>query len=374
MPDRTFDSDDVADVADVADVISLLPADPSFGTRSMHAEPAEPRDGSPLHRFQQAANEVLKANEPVRDKLEAELGKAKGDEAASFENLVAETKAQAHAEDDLDDATLDFSRPSAARSELGRPLALIAMAVIALGQWWIDQNILLSSFRTLSQFSVQCLALVAVAGSLVSAHVAGSAAKDIDFAPPLDPAAKTNRRNRAAGVAFGVGIEVMLAIVRATRTGAILTSCLLGAAGLALWVFARWIAYRHRSKELIHLHRARTAERGARGRATVCRRRQVDVGARHALTHRKLVERAHGVVDELAQLVQETEAAWAQMNSGTPFPGVASPGAAEVWHRYSQGWLPEQLRLPARRIPSIDEFRRVTVLARPSWDGFPDVR
>ena len=351
MPDPTFDSDD-----EVADVISLLPPDPIDGSSVSSGGGA--RDGSALHRYQQAANDVLKANEPIRDKLETDLGKAKGEEAASFENLLAETKAQAIAEDDLDDAARDASRQSGSRSEIGRPLAIAATALVSIGQWWIDQNVLLSSFPTLSQMSVRCLALVAVAGSTVSAVVAGSAAKDIDFAPPLDPSAATNRRNKRVGTIFGVGIEVMLAVVRATKTGAILTSLLLGASGLALWVFARWIAYRHRSKEQSHHDRARTAERGARARATACRRRQVDIAARHALTHRKLVERAHGVVDELARLAQETEAAWVQMNPATPFPGVTWPGAAEVWHRYSQGWLPEQLRLPVRQLPSVEDFRR----------------
>ena len=353
MPDPTFDADD-----EFADVISLLTPDPTFGARPVPLGNASPRDGSAIHRFQQAANEVLKVNEAVRDKLEAALGKAKGEEAASYENLVAETRAQASAEDDLEDATRDAARPSGSRAEIGRPLALGATVAVSLGQWWIDQNVLLSSFPTLSQLSVKCLALVAVGGSMVSAHVAGAAAKDIDFAPPLDPAATTNRRNKRAGTVFGVGIEIMLAVVRATKTGALLTSLLLGAAGLALWVFARWVAYRHRSKEHSHLERARDTERGARARATACRRLQVDVSARHALTHRKLVERAHGVVDDLARLAQEAEAAWAQMNPEGAFPGVALPGAADVWHRYSQGWLPEQLRLPARHDPTVAEYRR----------------
>lgn len=353
MTDRTLDGDD-----EIADVISLLPPAASGGARSPLDAGAAARDGSALHRYLQAANDLLKANEAVRDKLESELGKAKGEEAASFENLMAETKAQANAEDDLNDAVRDASRPSGPRSEIGRPLAFAATAAVSLGQWWIDQNVLLSSFPTLSQLSVKCLAIVAVAGSMVSAVVAGSAAKDIDFAPPLDPAATTNRRNKRAGTAFGIGIEVLLAVVRATKTGAVLTSVLLGAAGLALWVFARWIAYRHRSKEQSHLDRSRTTERGARARATGCRRRQVDITARHALTHRKLVERAHGVVDELSRLAQEADAAWAQMNPAGAFPGVSSLGAAEVWRRYSQGWLPEQLRLPVRQSLAVQDFQR----------------
>lgn len=354
MPDPTFDPDDEG-----ADVISLLPPDLSTeGSSVSSGGGAAARDGSALHRYQRAANDLLKANEAVRDKLETDLGKAKGEEAASFENLLAETKAQANAVDDLDDASREASRQSGSRSEIGRPLTIAATAAVSIGQWWIDQNVLLSSFPNLSQLSVRCLALVAVAGSMVSAVVAGSAAKDIDFAPPLDPAAATNRRNKWMGTIFGVGIELMLAVVRATKTGALLTSLLLGASGLALWVFARWIAYRHRSKEQSHHEHAQNAERGARARATACRRRQVDIAARHTLTHRKLVERAHGVVDELARLAQETEAAWSHMNPATPFPGVTWPGAADVWHRYSQGWLPEQLRLPVRQIPSVEDFRR----------------
>lgn len=72
-----------------------------------------------------------------------------------------------------------------------------------------------------------------------------------------------------------------------------------------------------------------------------------------------------GVVDELARLAQEAEAAWAQMNPEGVFPGVSSPGAADVWHRYSQGWLPEELRLPVRQIPSVADFRRPA--PRPGW-------
>src|SRR5206468_3570088 len=96
----------------------------------------------------------------------------------------------------LDEAVVDAARTSAAHSELGVALALGATMMVAAGQWWIDHNVLLSSFPSLSRLSVSGLALVAVAGSMVSAHVAGAAAKDIDFEPAQDPAAKTNRRNK----------------------------------------------------------------------------------------------------------------------------------------------------------------------------------
>lgn len=358
MSDATFDPDD--SFFEVADVISIVAPQPPPAALPGDAEAALRGDVVPLQRYQTAANEVLATNEPIRDRLESALGKAKGEETGSFENLVAETKHQAKAEDILDQAVLDASSLNAAHSELGLALALGATSVVALGQWWIDHNILLSSFPMLSRLSVSCLALVAVSGSMVSAHVAGAAAKDIDFEPAQDPAAKTNRRNKTLGSVFGVGIEVMLAVVRAAQTGAVLTSLLLGAAGLALWVFARSIAYRHRSKDLIQLYRATKAERAARGRATGCRRRQVDVTARHALTHRKLVERAHGVVDRLVAEGHAAEVAWARVNPTVPFPGVTPPGAADVWRRYTQGWLPAELELPTRELPSLDDFRANT--------------
>lgn len=365
MSDSTFDSDDDDTFFEVADVISIVAPQPTGAAARNSGGGTVRGDIVPLQRYQMAANEVLATNEPIRDRLETGLGKAKSAESAGFENLVAETKHQAKSEDVLDQAVLDASSLNAAHSEMGVPLALTSTAAIAFGQWWIDHNVLLSSFPTLTRLSVSGLAIVAVAGSMVSAHVAGAAAKDIDFEPAQDPAAKTNRRNKMLGSLFGVGIEVTLAAVRAAQTGAVLTSVLLGAAGMALWVFARSVAYRHRSKELTQLHRATKAERAARARATACRRRQVDVTARHALTHRKLIERAHGVVDRLVAEAHAAEVAWARVNPSLPFPGVTPPGAAEVWQRYAQGWLPEELRLPHRDLPSIEDHRAVTQMYMP---------
>ena len=353
MSNAPFDPDDT--FFEVADVISIVAPKQSGG--GFIKGGAIKGDVVPLQRYQKAANALLATNEPIRDRLEGALGKAKSQESASFENLMAETKHHARAEDTLDQAVLDKSRERSAQSELGLPVSLLATAGIAFGQWWIDHNILLSSFPTLSRLQVSGLAIVAVAGSMVAAHVAGMAAKDLDFPSPQDQAIDTNKRNKLLGSAFGISIEVTLAVVRAAQTGAILTSVLLGAAGLALWVFARSIAYRHRSRELTQLHRATKAERKARARATGCRRGQVNVAASHALTHRKLIERAHGVVDGLFAEARDAEAAWARANPTEPFPGVTPPGAAEVWQQYSQKWLPEQLKLPARELPEVQDFR-----------------
>jgi hypothetical protein len=227
---------------------------------------------------------------------------------------------------------------------------------IAVGLWWIDRNVLLSSFPLLSRLAVSGIALIGVAGSMFSAHLSGSASKDIDHeGPQRSDSAMTDRRNRAFGTGLGITIEVLLAVVRAAATGAFLTSIFLGAAGLALWAFARSLAYRHRSKTRAHLDQDSKEEQRARAKATACRRREVELQARHVLSHHKLIETAKGIIDHLDREASGARVVWQQVNPGVAFPGVSNPAAVDVWTRYAEGWLPEQLRIPARQLPSIED-------------------
>jgi len=253
-----------------------------------------------------------------------------------------------------------------------RWLALLITLVCVFLLWQIDSTLLTVLLLPLAV--TRLITLVIVMASAAAAHVAGKIHRrehECDV-PELELAARERLTGRAA-VVFGITIEVTLALIRAVKAGALFTSIVLVAAGLALWTAVAWVAFRS------HADLIDDVDRAEKGLDKQTRHATADVGAADkALTgywasREDLRHFAATVVARCTSFIEKSRGLWAREHPDQAVPSFAEPSIFATWRRFADGEVPSAFELgalssPVLYVPDEPDTRLPGVLGLPSGE------
>lgn len=188
---------------------------------------------------EKARPKALNAKEKKVHATKAKVQRIRGEKTIADADLdrerVHHAKAEARLRDDPDTA-------ARGRGFISGWAARLFAAVLVVGLYFVDSTLLL--VLLLSKTNTRLLTLVVVAASAVTAWMYGTLSRTWADEPhrhvTLGP--RHVRKMRIALV-LGIGIEVLLAVIRAVGSGTPLSSLLLGLAGCGLWAAVAYMAY-----------------------------------------------------------------------------------------------------------------------------------
>lgn len=270
--------------------------------------------------------------------------------AANGKVTVADVATQAAVHDyrtaqqDVDD---DERLTERGRQWMSRPLALLIGVAAVVGLWFVDSTLLLG--LRLGLFETRLLTLVVVAASALAAWGHGTTGKTVAMStvPAVEVPGAIQRRRLFLGL--GLGIEILLAAIRAIFAQALLSSLLLGLAGVAIWFAISYAAGQAHDGPAIVVKRCYRGWRRAARRSVRCRK----VAAKHLnrfdLAQRNLQSAAERGHMQALGVLQASHALWTRAH-----PPAALP--TESWlvrlEALANGTFPECCRRPQDGLPA----------------------
>ena len=208
----------------------------------------------------------------------------------------------------------------------------------------LDSTMLLPLLLPL--FTTRLLSVALVAAAEGTAMWYGIAKrKQSDAIVEAEQVQGLDRLGLRVALPLGVGIELTLAGLRSILTGQVLTSALLGMAGVALWSVVAWVTYRSANLTEDKADRAdRKSQRAARY-LRHDRKTLETLIAGHAQAHQELTSEAAAVIGDVDLRIRGVQALYSRKykTAAPPFPDLQD---VAIQRALASGELPDKLRLP----------------------------
>lgn len=240
----------------------------------------EPSLASATHpetgRTTDAINTAVEAKAQEISVLERQKGKTKA-------KVLKARRTEDDAVADANKATLELERAEAADDHarahpdryavrrFGTVLTALTTIAVALFAFGIDRVQLRAVFAFDTIGMVTLIAFVVAAGQAVTAHLAGDAHSDYEFADKsslVETHWKMSKFVRDITAILGIGSNIALGAIRAFWGAGIVVGALLSAVGVGLWFLAAWVSFHHASPTATAVVRSRRRSKHTRGVAT----------------------------------------------------------------------------------------------------------